>query len=136
MIRRSRVRSLQEQSMDMETRCRISGQRRRRHLKGQTTATTTSSTPSTTTRAMEQPEEPGRNYKRAKINLVDGTTLTKIPRVTTSQGKTVEVAVNEEDLALPEPILLVLKYSDKDKVLEPDKLRAGMDKEMTAMKEF
>lgn len=67
---------------------------------------------------------------------MDGTTLTKIPRVTTSQGKTVEVAVNEEDLALPEPILLVLKYSDKDKVLEPDKLRAGMDKEMTAMKEF
>ena len=80
-------------------------------------------------------EEP--NLKKLHVGMIsmitDSTTLVPIPSVTTRKGDKIEVAVNEEEWRLSEPILQEMRHYGN---LDETKLRAGMDKEMTAMKSF
>ena len=67
--------------------------------------------------------------------LSDETTLQKVPRVSTKKGKRVEIAVNEEELKLDEPVIHDLhSYGDGD--FPQDVLSAGLKKEMQALKDF
>ena len=65
--------------------------------------------------------------------MTDRTSLMPVPAVTTKRGLNIKVTVNEEATALADPILMDMKnYGD----LDPEKTKAGMNKEMKAMREF
>ena len=56
-----------------------------------------------------------------------------MPSVVTKRGQAIHVAVNEETTKLDEPVLTdMLHYGH----LSEEKLRAGLQKEMEAMKNF
>ena len=60
--------------------------------------------------------------------------MEKVPRVKTKKGLTVEVAVNEDDPRLDEPILSEVLL--KGTTLSLEKVRAGIQKEMRSMDSF
>ena len=81
------------------------------------------------------------NSKHSRISmtlsslLADETSLAKIPKVSTKKGQLVEVSVNEEQLKLDEPVIRDLhSYGDGD--VPKETLSAGLQKEMSALKDF